>query len=483
MRYISTRGQAPPVSFLDAVLNGMAPDGGLYVPESWPVLTDYFVALHNSSDSDKGGFVANCGHCFTAGAALAALSGDEFDVVSAFEFAREIYSWSGGWPAAVTPLVQINSGRWLLELFHGPSLSFKDVAMQLIGPLYERVLAERGERLSVVCATSGDTGGAAVAALKGRERVDLFVLMPKGRVSDVQRHFMTCSGAANVHALDLDGDFDSCQAIVKHLFAERDFAQRARLSGVNSINWVRILAQSSYYHMAAHALCAYGPVCFSVPTGNFGDAYSGYVAKQMGAPIGAIMVATNANDILARALATGRYERQKRSIATSSPAMDIQVASNFERILFEALGRDGAWVARLYQQFAQSGGFDIPTAALGFLREHFDARAVDDDETHATMRAIYQDTGRLVCPHTAVAEAAAGNELDEDEHRLGYPLVHLATAHPAKFPDTVERATGVRPQLPAKCADLFEREEKYDSLPADVESVKQYIRERSRAWS
>jgi threonine synthase len=410
------------------------------------------------------------------------LSGGAFDAGAGFEFAREVYSYSGAWPKATTPLVQIDSGRWLLELFHGPSLSFKDVAMQFIAPLYDYALEQRGERLSVICATSGDTGGAAVEALKDQERVDLFVLMPKGRLSDVQRRFMTTSRAENVHAIDIEGDFDACQAIVKTLFADRKFSEQARLSGVNSINWARILAQSAYYHVAAHALCAYGTVDFSVPTGNFGDAYSGFVAKQMGAPIARIMLATNANDILARALASGRYQRAALSTATLSPAMDIQVASNFERILFEALDRDGPRVAQLYEQFGQSGGFDIPAPALNFLREHFDARATGDDETLATMRAIHRETGHLVCPHTAVAEAAAGNELDEDDHRLRHPIVHLATAHPAKFPDTAERATGVRPQLPAKCADLFEREEKFDTLPADVDTVKQYIRERSRAW-
>lgn len=483
MRYISTRGQSPPVSFLDAVLNGMAPDGGLYVPEEWPTLTDHFVALHNTPESERGGFVANCGHCFTAGAALAALSGDTFDIVPAFEFARETYSYSGGWPSAVTPLVQIDSGRWLLELFHGPSLSFKDVAMQLIGPLYERALAERSERLTVLCATSGDTGGAAVEALKRRERLDLFVLLPKGRVSEVQRRFMTTSGADNVHVIEIDADFDACQAIVKSLFADSDFCARARPSAVNSINWARILAQSAYYHGAAQNLCGHGPVSFSVPTGNFGDAFSGYVAKRMGAPIGRIMIATNANDILHRALATGRYERKPHSIATLSPAMDIQVASNFERILFEALDRDGAEVASLYDQLAHSGGFDIPALALESLREHLTSWAVDDAETLATIRQTYDLTGRLVCPHTAVALAGAENEFDEDDPAIEYPVVTLATAHPAKFPDTVERATGVRPQLPTKCADLFEREERFGTLPAEVEAVKRYIRERSRAWS
>jgi threonine synthase len=350
--------------------------------------------------------------------------------------------------------------------------------MQLIGPLYEFALSKRDTRLSVICATSGDTGGAAVEALKGRDRVDLFVLTPKGRVSDVQRRFMTTADADNVHALEIDGDFDACQAIVKSLFGDQTFASRAHLSGVNSINWARIVAQSVYYQIAAHTLSAQGPVDFAVPTGNFGDAYSGWVAKQMGAPVGCIVLATNTNDILARALSTGRYETGA-SQATLSPAMDIQVASNFERILFDALDRDGDTVGRLYAQLAQSGGFDIPPVALEYLRASFTAARVDDPTTLQTIAASAQDDAPI-CPHTAVGLAAtetAANAL------TGGPVVFLATAHPAKFPDTVERATGSRPALPAKCADLFDRSERFDSLAADAEAVKQYIRERSRAWS
>jgi threonine synthase len=320
-----------------------------------------------------------------------------------------------------------------------------------------------------------------VEALKGRERVDLFVLTPKGRVSEVQRRFMTTSGAANVHAIELDSDFDACQAIVKSLFADRDFAGRASLSGVNSINWARIVAQSVYFQIAANALSARGPVTFVVPTGNFGDAFSGFVAKQCGAPIGKIILATNSNDILARALLTGRYERAKQSFSTLSPAMDIQVASNFERILYEALGRDGDEVKRLYDQFAQSGGFDIPAPALEFLHSHFDAAAVDDEETSDAMQDQWNSGqfGYLACPHTAVALAARAKLREPPDA----PLVTLATAHPAKFPDTVEKATGVRPPLPAHCADLFQRAEKIETLPADAEAVKTFIRERSRAWS
>ncbi|MBL8546655.1 MAG: threonine synthase [Hyphomonadaceae bacterium] len=474
MRYISTRGQAPPVSFLDAVLQGMAPDGGLYVPERWPELdfsqslsaTHFTFAAMRVLEEFAAGDVwyEEDGLAAIVNAAYIAAPADSDDE-----------TWRPKWPKAVTPLRQIGPGFWALELFHGPSLSFKDVAMQMIGPLLDLALKRRDRKLTVVCATSGDTGGAAVEALKERERIDLFVLTPRGRVSDVQRRFMTASGADNVHVLEVDGDFDACQMIVKSLFADSDFAERASLSAVNSINWARIVAQSVYFQTAARTLSAPGPVSFVVPTGNFGDAYSGWVAKQMGAPIDRIVLATNENDILSRALATGRYERGA-SKATLSPAMDIQLASNFERILFEALGRDAEGVRQLYSNLAQEGGFDIPLRALAWLRETFDAVAVSDAQTLFEMRENSKCEGELVCPHTAVGRAArvAGG---------GSPRVFLATAHPAKFPDTVERATGVRPQLPAKCADLFERSEKFDSLPADAEAVKQYIRERSRAWT
>lgn len=471
MRYVSTRGSAPSVSFLDAVLAGMAPDGGLYVPESWP-------ALNFSPRTANGHYTGAAMRVLEAFGASdleerASILNKAYIDAPTVEQVEADEPWARKWPESVTPLRQIGVGKWLLELFHGPSLSFKDVAMQLIGPLYDVALTKRNERLSVVCATSGDTGGAAVEALKGAERADLFVLTPKGRVSEVQRRFMTTSGASNVHVLEVDGDFDACQSLVKALFADAAFAARARLSGVNSINWARIVAQSVYFHMASQALCASGPVHFVVPTGNFGDAYSGWVAKKMGAPIGRIVLATNENDILARAIKTGRYER-RASQATLSPAMDIQVASNFERILFEALDRDAGAVRSLYASFAQSGGFDIPPKALAALRETFDADAVTDAETlHITAEIALYD-GYLVCPHTAVGLMARVPPA---------PTVVLATADPAKFPETVKRATGIAPELPAKCADLFQRTERFDSIVADAEAVKQYIRERSRAWN
>lgn len=471
MRYVSTRGRAPPVSFLDAVLAGLAPDGGLYVPETWPQLFASPPARRLAANGHFSALMAE---------ALQAFAGDDLAHNEISAIVNDAYvRWieaeeRGVWPPVVTPLVQQLPGLWTLELFHGPSLSFKDVALQLIGPLLDLALARRGARSTVVCATSGDTGGAAVEALKNRERIDLFVLLPKGRVSDVQRRFMTTSGAANVHAIEIDGDFDACQAILKEMFQDGAFAGDVSLAAVNSINWARILAQSVYFHAAAHTLSANGPVSFVVPTGNFGDAFSGYVAKRCGAPVGRIVLAVNANDILARAISTGRYERARTSHATLSPAMDIQVASNFERILFEAQGRDGDAVRSLYERFAQSGGFDIPPAALEALRGDFDAVSISDEQTAAAMRDFLP---YVACPHSAIALTAAAAVAEP----LADPVVTLATAHPAKFPETVEAATDVRPALPAWCGDLHARTERIDALPNDAGAVKRYVLERARA--
>lgn len=461
MRYISTRGAAPPVSFLDAILEGLAPDGGLYAPEAWPEV---------SLAGGAGGYGED------AARVTQAFAGADLGAGEAAALAARAYA-SPPWPAAVAPLVEIAPDTAVLELFHGPSLSFKDIALQWIGPLYDLALERRGARLSVVCATSGDTGGAAVEALKGGLRTDLFVLTPRGRVSQVQRRFMTASGAANVHVIEIDGDFDACQAIVKALFADQAFAARASLSGVNSINWARIAAQSVYFHRVAHAASAGGPVNLVIPTGNFGDAFSAYAAKRTGAPIARIVIATNANDILARALAAGRYQRGPASHATLSPAMDIQVASNFERILFEATGRDGPLVSKLYAAFAAEGGFDIPPGALARLRADFAAAAVDDAETQRAMRAAAAE-GYLACPHTAVGLAARARLAGA----LTGPVITLATAHPAKFPETVEAATGTTPGLPPACADLFARPERLTALPGEVAAVQAFIAEKSRAW-
>lgn len=470
MRYVSTRGEAPPVSFLDAILKGLAPDGGLYVPESWPPLRPYL--------RENRGAMGHAGACAEA---LYLFAQDDLSFAGAAALAQEAYGPESRFAhPAVAPLKQLDGRTWLMELFHGPSLAFKDVAMQLIGALYKEALSRSGERLTVVCATSGDTGGAAVEALKGSEAVDLFVMLPKGRVSEVQRRFMTASGAANVYPMLIDGDFDDCQAILKSLFADKQFSQSASLSGVNSISWARIVAQAAYFITASYALGGDGPVNFVVPTGNFGDAFAGFVAKQMGAPVGRILLATNANDILARTVASGRYERAAQSNATISPAMDIQVASNFERLVFEATGRDADTTRALYAAFAQSGGFTVPDAALAEIRKTFSATAISDADTRAAMKAVHQRTGELLCPHSAIAAAAAMK--GADNWAPDGPVVLLATAHPAKFPDTVEAATGVTPPLPAHCAALYERPEKADGIANDAEAVKKYVRERTRAW-
>lgn len=459
MRYISTRGGAPSVSFFDTLLAGLAPDGGLYMPESWPKLDAAVLAR-----------AATAPYADTAAAVLKLFAGDDLTKEATIGLTEAAYG--GQWAnPAITPLRQIGAGEYILELFHGPSLAFKDVAMQLLAGLFDHVLEARDGYLSIICATSGDTGGAAVEALKDSHRVNLFVLLPDGRVSEVQRRFMTASGADNVHALVVDGDFDAAQAIVKALLADTEFATAVALSPVNSINWARILAQSVYYVTSSCALSSGGPVNFTVPSGNFGDALAGFVAKQMGAPIGKIMVATNANDGIAAALETGTYTKTKASTATLSPAMDISVASNFERIVFEALGRDGGQLKQLYDGFAQSGQYDIPPPALDMLRTHFAGFGVDDSETRWALADCYEQTGEVLCPHTAVGWRA---RFDGEE--TSGARVLLATAHPAKFPETVEMVLSKSPTLPPHCSDLFERTEKMVLLRADIGTVKEYIR-------
>jgi threonine synthase len=468
MKYVSTRGASAPVSFFEALLSGLAPDGGLFVPEAWPRLRPYLA-------ENRGAL----GYRGAAAEVLSQFAAGDLSFAGAAELAGEAYPGRFAHPA-VAPLKQLGAGLWLLELFHSPSLAFKDVAMQLIAPLYERALFAAGRRLTVICATSGDTGGAAVEALKGADAVDLFVLLPKGRVSDVQRRFMTASGAGNVFALEVDGDFDLCQSLVKALFADAAFSSEVGLSGVNSINWARIVAQAVYYVEAAHALGRGGDVHFCVPSGNFGDAFAGFVAKRMGAPIGKILVATNANDSLAKSFQTGRVARAQVSAATLSPAMDIQVASNFERLAFEALGRDGAETARLYRQLP-TGGFDLPGAARATMDETFEAVSVSDEETRAAMRETYVATGEVVCPHTAVGLAGLSKARAEGRFAVAGPVVSLATAHPAKFAETVEDTLAIDPALPEHCADLFYRAERIDPIADDLSALKIYIRERTRA--
>jgi threonine synthase len=400
------------------------------------------------------------------------------DAISEHDLARMAREAYGSFRhPAVAPLTQYAPNNYLLELFHGPTLAFKDLAMQLLGRLMDHALMTRSERTTVVVATSGDTGGAAVEAFRGRERVDLFVLFPQGRISDVQRRMMTTPAANNIHALAIEGTFDDCQAIVKGLFNHHGFRDQVALSGVNSINWARIMAQAVYYFTAAVALGApHRGVAFTVPTGNFGDVFAGFVALGMGLPVERLVIATNVNDILARTLATGTYE-PRAVIATSSPSMDIQVASNFERILFEAYGRDAKAVRAAMGSLAQSRRFSLTGNALTRLRAVFSANRADEHETAAIIRTTLRETGKLIDPHSAVGVAVAEKETRD----LAVPMVVLATAHAAKFPEAVEAACGVRPRLPDWLAGLTERPERVVTLPADQAAIEHHILSLSRA--
>ena len=378
---------------------------------------------------------------------------------------------------AVAPLMQFGVSEFILELFHGPTLAFKDVAMQLLSRLIDHALDTRGERITIVVATSGDTGGAAVEAFRGRARTDLFVLFPEGRISEVQRRMMTTADDSNVHAVAIEGTFDDCQAIVKGMFNHQAFRERARLAGVNSINWARIIAQVVYYFTAAVALGSpHRNIAFTVPTGNFGDIYAGFVALRMGLPIDRLLIATNANDILTRTVATGTYELRE-VVPTSSPSMDIQVASNFERLLFDAYGGDGRAVRTLMASLAQSQRFALSARALSEIRAVFSADRADEDETAATIRTMLRETGHFIDPHTAVGIAVAEKETRDPM----VPMVVLGTAHAAKFPDAVEAACGLRPPLPEWLADLHDRPEHFDRLAADQVAVERHILSVSRA--
>ncbi len=464
MRYVSTRGEAPPLGFVEATLAGLARDGGLYVPAAWPRLDANAIA----------GF-AGRPYAEVAVEVIRPFVGDAIPEHDLARMAREAY---GNFRhPAVAPLVQFGASDFVLELFHGPTLAFKDLAMQLLSRLMEHALEARGERTTIVVATSGDTGGAAIEAFRGRAHTDLFVLFPQGRISDVQRRMMTTVEDDNVHALAIEGTFDDCQAIVKGMFNHHAFRDRARLSGVNSINWARIVAQVVYYFTAAVALGSpHRKVAFTVPTGNFGDVYAGFVALRMGLPIDRLVIATNVNDILARTIATGTYE-PRDVVPTASPSMDIQVASNFERLLFDAYGRDARAVRALMASLAQSRRFALSARALSEIRAIFSADRADEDETAATIRTMLRETGHFIDPHTAVGVAVAEKETRDPS----VPMVVLGTAHAAKFPDAVEAACGVRPPLPEWLADLHERPERVATLPADQAALERHILSVSRA--
>jgi threonine synthase len=463
VRYISTRGLAPILGFSDAVLTGLARDGGLYWPEQFPRL---------SSDTISG----FAGQSYQA-IARAVLKPFATDIAPDALDTMIDEAYAGFRHKAVCPLVQIGDNQFVLELFHGPTLAFKDVAMQLLGRLMDHILKQRNERATIVGATSGDTGGAAIEAFSGLEQVDVFILYPHGRVSDVQRRQMTTVSAPNIHAIALEGTFDDCQAHVKAMFNHHAFRDHYAVSGVNSINWARIMAQTVYYFTAAVALGApHRAINFSVPTGNFGDILAGYVAQSMGLPIKDLMIATNTNDILARTLKTGHYT-VTGVMPTSSPSMDIQVSSNFERLLFEACGRDAEQIRHMMGSLAQSNSFTIPAQAMASITRGFSAHKADEAAVAQCLRATLDDTGYLLDPHTAVGVVASDTQLARDH---ATPSVVLATAHPAKFPDAVKKATGIHPALPPHLADLLTRTEQFTVLPNDVAAIEQFIAQHSR---
>ncbi|HEY8574178.1 threonine synthase [Phenylobacterium sp.] len=458
MRYVSTRGQAPSVGFVDAVLAGLAPDGGLYVPETWPQFSREQIADF-----------AGRPYAEVAAAVIGAFAGDEVEPDVLQEMCREAYSTFSH--PAVVPIVQIGPEAFIAQLFHGPSLAFKDVAMQILARLYDHVLGGQNRQQTILCATSGDTGGAAVEAFRGAKHVKVVALFPEGRISEVQRRFMTTAEEPNIACVAVSGTFDDCQAIVKQAFQDKVLRQAVDLSGVNSINFARIAAQAVYYFTSAVALGApHRPVSFCVPSGNFGDAFAGYVASRMGLPIARIVVATNSNDILAKAFETGRYERGVVQ-PTLSPAMDIQAASNFERLYFEGVEREADETARAFDAFSSAGAIDIPPSAHATMRELFRGVAVGEDETLRTIVATLNETGELIDPHTAVGVAALKRSPDTPG-----PVVVLSTAHPAKFPDDVQRASGVTPALPRGAADLGRRPERFERLPPETETIKAYVR-------
>ncbi len=465
MRYVSTRGSAPVLGFDDVVMTGLAEDGGLYVPEDWPVLSEReWRDLRGRSHADLALAIIRP---FVG----AALTEDELADLLAAAYARFDHP-------AVAPLTQIGPHDWVMELFHGPTLAFKDHAMQVLGRLFDLLLTRAGRRATIVGATSGDTGSAAIEACRDRDTLDVFILYPKGRVTEVQRRQMTTVDAPNVHTIAVNGTFDDCQALVKSLFADPDFRTEVGLSAVNSINWARIVAQVVYYAWAGVALGAPDRALgFSVPTGNFGNILAGSVARRMGLPIDRLVVGSNRNDILTRFLETGTMS-QEAVVPTLSPSMDIQVSSNFERLLFEMHGRDAAEVRAAMEQFRQSGTYDVPDALhqelLGLYRGH----RLDDAETKDAMRIIRAETGMVVDPHTAIGIVAGQVAGRRDE---GGVTVSLATAHPAKFPDAVAAAIGGhRPALPTRLADLFERPERSLEVPNDTRAVQALVRERRR---
>ncbi len=457
MQYVSTRGEAPELDFEGVLLTGLARDGGLYIPRNWPT----FAALELRGFSGKS--YQDVAFAVVSKYVDGAVPEDDLRAMIDAAYA------TFGHPA-IAPLKQMAANQWLLELFHGPTLAFKDVAMQLLARLMDWSLVTQNRRATIIGATSGDTGGAAVDAFKHSRNATTIILHPHGKVSEVQRRQMTTVESPVIHNIAIEGNFDDCQTIVKALFNDGSFRDRANLAGVNSINWARIMAQIVYYVTSGVALGAPDrKISFCVPTGNFGDIFAGLVAKRMGLPIDRLIVATNVNDILDRCLKTGRYEMQGVQ-ASSSPSMDIQISSNFERLLYLAYGRNGSAIRTLMSGLSQSGSFTIGEKELAMIREEFDSGAVSEAETRKTIEKTLADTGELLDPHTAVGFSMAMKSKVQQS-----PVITLATAHPAKFPDAVEKASGVRPGLPPRLIHLLKAEERFTILPNSAAAVKEFV--------
>ena len=463
MRYISTRGQAPVRDFAGVLLAGLADDGGLYVPESWP----HFSAADWRS-------MRGLPYPELASRIIQPFASGSISAETLRGLCGRAYAGFGH--PAIVPLVQLETGLWVQELFHGPTLAFKDLAMQLLGLLFDHVLTERGGRVTIVGATSGDTGSAAIEAFAGRDRADVVILHPRGRTSDVQRRQMTTVGASNIGNAAVLGTFDDCQDLVKAMFADAPFRQEMHLSAVNSINWARIAAQIPYYVAAALALGAPDrEVAFAVPTGNFGNVLAAWAARRMGLPVARLIVGSNHNDILVRFLADN--DMSVREVEPSlSPSMDIQVSSNFERLLFELVGRDPDATTRIMLRFRETGRMSVPDAAWSRAREVFHGFRLDDAGTEAEIRRLHAASGYIADPHSAIGIAAA--RAHPCAH--GLPVIAMATAHPAKFPAAIERAIGRHPALPPRLSDLHEREERFTAVPNDLAAVEAFVRATAR---
>ena len=462
INYISTRGGGAPQSFTDVLLQGLAPDGGLFIPKSWPQL-----------NPDQLKHLAGVPYADVAQAVIEPFVGDDLSPANLRSILQATYR-EGFSHACVAPLVQIAPNTWVLELFHGPTLAFKDYALQLLGRLFDHVLEKKGEHITIVGATSGDTGSAAIEACKGCKNIDIFILHPQGRTSEVQRRQMTTIEAPNVHNIALNGTFDDCQAMVKAMFNDGKFRGDMNLSAVNSINWARIMAQIVYYVYASLALGGPGrKISFAVPTGNFGNIYAAYAARKMGLPIKRLVIGSNRNDILTRFFETGTMKT--KSVEPSiSPSMDIQISSNFERYLCDLVDRDTKSIGKLMSSFKEKGTFSVSAEYMRQARNEFDSHRCDDAQAQGLMAACYKETGYLLDPHTAVG-LYAGLQMREDP---SVPLVALACAHPSKFPDAVEQAVGFRPDLPPHLADLYERKEFVTPLENNLSTIQNFIKSK-----